>query len=947
MSTRGVLTILAAFLLSANALLLVHLRVIDFGTDARVQNAFEVQGAIADERGAFITAASVALNGNERGYSTESDAKGRFRFIGIQPGLYTLVVTAKGFAKSEQQVEVKAENIPSLRITLRVFIAEKIDVKSSAPSISAEPEKNLSSIVLTGADLQALPSDLRRMLEVLRQMACPSCRPDDVAIYVNGFRNNDGSRGAHRLPPKEVIEMIRIDANPFAAEFSEPGKGRIEITTKPGSDDYHGEVKFDYNDEALNARNALAPSRAPFQVRDYSGYFMGPVARNKWDYMVYAGRWEQNENGVVNATTVDPATSEPRTFSTTVVTPSRINNLTLHTNYLFSKKNTLGIEYSLATDHATNQGLQGGLELPERAFGRSSREQAFRFSLTSIANEHTINETRLELARRNSETEAVSSSPALLVLDAFNGGGNQSSLFNRNLSNTLQFTDNLTFTHNRHTLKTGVRVDAISLSSLDRSNFGGTFTFGSDFDRDSNGNIKLGANGQLITITPLENYRRTLLGIPGYQPSQFSIVRGNPVVGMAQWNVGWFAQDDWRLAPGLTLSFGLRHEFQTHLVDKLNFAPRAAIAWTPDKKQKSTVRAGGGIFYSAVFSDITLETAKLDGSRQREITIQRPKFFPNVPDNLDGATLSLPTIHMKSRNLAAPYSLLATVSYERQLPWKLFGSIGYTYQRGERLLRTRNINAPLASGARPFPDKGPILQFESTGVSERHELLLALRGNVGSKVTVFGNYALAFARSNTDDAHTEPANSYDLSSEFGRAALDQRHNFFFGGTVSLPWNVIFSPYLFVSSSPPFNITTGRDNNGDTLFTDRPAFAAPGDPGAIATRFGFFNPNPAPGDVIIPRNYGRGSGQRSVNVSFAKTFVVGRPSHSVRSATANSGGQQTGDRRRYNLALSVNAENLFNHTNLAAFNGVVTSPLFGRANRALGARKVEFALSFSF
>jgi hypothetical protein len=282
-------------------------------------------------------------------------------------------------------------------------------------------------------------------------------------------------------------------------------------------------------------------------------------------------------------------------------------------------------------------------------------------------------------------------------------------------------------------------------------------------------------------------------------------------------------------------------------------------------------------------------------------------------------------------------------------------------------LRTRNINAPTLANVRPFPTEGPILQFESTGLSTGHELKLAFRTDNRKSLSFFGNYVLSITRSDTDGAYLAPANSYDLSNEFGRANSDQRHRVFIGGTVSVPGGFRISPYVFLSSGRPFNITTGRDNNGDTLFTDRPAFARSDDPEAIITRFGIFNPNPRPGDQIIPRNFGDGPGQITVNLNASKTFNFNTPtpSQSVNPRSSgnlqsnltdpNQGGiAQGGNRasaaaegRPLHLTLGVNAENLFNHTNFASPNGILTSSFFGRSNRALPSRRIEMSLRFSF
>jgi hypothetical protein len=489
-----------------------------------------------------------------------------------------------------------------------------------------------------------------------------------------------------------------------------------------------------------------------------------------------------------------------------------------------------------------------------------------------------------------------------------------------------------------------------------------------------------------------------LAGEAGYRPSQFSIVRGDPAVNISQWEMGWFAQDDWRLSPQLTLSFGLRHEFQTNLGDKRNLAPRFGLAWQVDKK--STVRAGAGLFYDYVESGITLDTLRLNGQLQRQFVIQRPGFFPEIPDILDGATERQPTIRVKEANLRLPYAMISTISYERALPANLFASFDYRWSRGVHLLRSRNINAPLPFAAeQPIPGQGPILQYESSGLSTRNEVRANLRWNY-KRVSLFGGYTISSTRSNTDGAGQTPANSYDLSTEWGRSNRDARHQGFFGGSVSLPWQVRLNPSVNFSSGSPFNITTGRDNNRDTLFNDRPAFASADDSEAIITRFGVFNPNPQPGDEIIPRNFGQGPGSVNVSLNISKTFnfgpTLGRGAARVASpggegAEAQAQPQGPGNRRggggagrvggggrggagrvggggrgggrggggfggaessgesrqKYNLTLGINMQNLFNMTNLAGFNGVLTSPRFGTANRALQARRIEASLSFRF
>ncbi len=964
-------------------LLATPLTTLAAGNDNEPQGAAELRGTVLDETRAYMVAIPVVLDdGKGNKYTTQTDEKGQYRFIGVKPGIYTLTVEAEGFAAFSEQIDLTGRPRAPFDVVLKVFIAEQVEVKDTEAAISAEPDKNLSAVTLTAKELEALPDDPDELLNTLRQMAGAGAG-DDAAVYVGGFRE----RG--QLPPKESIQMIRINSNPFAAEFSEPGFSRIEIVTKPGSDTFHGSFRFNFNDESLNARNAFADIKAPTQNRNYNGSFTGPIIRNRWGFFINVDRRAAEENVFVNALTVNPQTFATEPFVTTVLTPRTNTNFEIRTDFLATKKHTIGLGYRISKSNAENQGLDE-LSLPERAFNRETREDTVRFSLTTIATERAVNEARLQLSRRSNNSRALTDAVAITVLDAFNAGGNQGSLFLDSSTDNLDFTNNLTYTHNKHTIKLGVRAEVTQLENINRSNFGGSFTFSS-----------------------LEQYRRVLRGDAGARPSQFSINRGDPFISLNQWETGFFLQDDWRVSNRLTLSYGLRSEFQTNLQDKLNVAPRFGIVWA-QKDGKGTVRGGAGVFYNRVDNGITFDTIRFDGTRQLQFTITNPNFFPDVPTN-PGGTARPSTIREKAEDLNMPYSINTTIGYERQLPWKLFGSATYSWNRGVHLLRSRNINAPTlgASGdpVFPFPGQGAILLYESTGFSNRHELRLSLRTNFNPKLTLFGFYTLSSTKSDTDGAGSQPANPFDLTNEYGRAGFDARHQFFVSGSMTLPWNLRVTPYLRGNTGRPFNITTGRDDNRDLSFADRPSFGRLGEAGVIATRFGIFDPTPEIGDLIIPRNFGDGPGLISANLGISKTFGFGPAAGNFPGQSARNGNQSGGQgqnqrggnnqssnrggnsssgnrgggggfgggavmrgggggfggpggffndsRNKYSVTVSVNFSNIFNHVNLGRFNGVLTSPRFGQANSTAsgggfggfggndGSRRIDASVAFRF
>ncbi len=976
-------------------LLIVSLIGFDGSGPVYAQGLIELRGTVVDETNAYIAAAPLTLDdGKGQKYTAVADDHGRYRFS-VKPGVYTLTAEVEGFAKYSEQIDLTSKPNGVFDVKLKVVLAEQVEVKDNAATISTDPDKNLSAITLTEKDLEALPDDPDELLETLKQMA--GAAGADANVFVGGFRE----RG--QIPPKEAILRININTNPFSAEHFETGLGRIEIITKPGVDTYHGGFNLSFNDESLNARNPYASFRAPLQYRRYGGYFSGPIIRNRAGFFFDFSRNETDENEVVNAIVLNPTTLQPQPFLTTFLTPIRGYNFSVRTDVLLTKKHTIGLQFRHSENDRVSLG-GNGFYLPERASRTTSHEDTLRFSLTTIASEHAVNEIRIQAGRRPSRSRAVSSDIAINVLDAFSSGGSQS--FSDNINRNLDLAEILTYTHRTHTFKTGFTAEANQYENLNRSNFNGTFTFSS-----------------------LDQYAAVLRGDPGVHPSQFSTNRGDPFLGFTQWEYGAFLQDDWKVSPKLTLSFGLREDFQTHLQDKVNFSPRFGVVWAVNKK--TNIRGGGGVFYNRLDTGITSDVTRFDGGHQQQFVVQEPDFFRNIPNTFGLVAQIQPTIRTKVEDLNAPYTIQGNISYERQLPKNMFASVSYDVFRGVHLLRLRNINAPLGfengQPILPSPGDGPILQYESTGFSRRHQIRTGVRANINQKINLFSFYTLAWSHNDTDGSGTAPANPYDFSTEYGRASSDYRHQLIFVGNFTLPGEVRLTPNINIRSGGPFNILTGRDNNGDSVFSDRPAFANPGDPGAIVTRFGTFNPNPLPGDEIIPRNFGRGPGSINVNLGVSRTFGFGPPPNNFPGMSAanraqqgrQQGGQQAqnqrgtggrgaqgggdqggrtganaggqgrvgqagggptmvmtggggmmvmgggpggfgGNRHKYNLTISINASNVLNHFNEGRFNGTLTSPFFGRSNSASGggggfggfggfggSRRIDLSMRFNF
>jgi hypothetical protein len=306
--------------------------------------------------------------------------------------------------------------------------------------------------------------------------------------------------------------------------------------------------------------------------------------------------------------------------------------------------------------------------------------------------------------------------------------------------------------------------------------------------------------------------------------------------------------------------------------------------------------------------------------------------------------------------------------------------------RGIHELRTNDINAPLpgtytgsGTGVRPYGDVGDIYLYESTGRLNQNQWMTNVNSRVNRNVSIFAFYVLNHANSDTDGPTTFPSNQYDLSEEYGRAAIDVRHRFVLGGSVTGPFGLRFAPFIIARSGTPINITTGRDLNGDQTFSDRPGLATDlSRAGVIETPFGAFDPQPLPGEILVPRNYGDSPGYFTINLRLSRTFGFGATKSAAASGSDPVGGRgggwrgggmrmgggggmrsifsDPGSERRYSLTLAVQARNLLNNVNPAEPFGNLTSPVFGQSIALANSfgpggtannRRIELQLRFNF
>lgn len=943
------------------------------------QGTGTLRGRVIDQHGSVIPNATVmATNGRDIEKTTSTLTEGEFIISGVPIGTYTVRAKAPGFAPYENtEVDVTAGRHSELTIRLVVTIAPQEMTISNENPVNTDPENNQSALRLVGRDLETLPEDPDEFMAALQALAGPS-GPGVGQIYIDGFTGG-------RVPPRESIREIRVNENPFSAEVDRVSYGRVEIFTKPGAEKWHAQFFFNFNDESLNARNPFSSNRGPSQIRFFGGNISGPIIKKKASLFVDFESRDFADNGIVNATILD-SNLEPVLFSRAFLVPTRRPSLSPRFDYAINQRNTLIARYSFTHNAVDNRGV-GDLLIPTRAFDTVYNEHTLHVVETAVLALNLVNETRFQYIHSSYRQEATNRTSTINVTGSFLGGGSDVGLtFFR--ENRFELQNHTNWLRGKYSLRFGARLRGVQLDDHSEFNFAGTFTFAGR-----------------VGVSSLEQYLRRLLGDPDsrFSPNQFTINAGDPRSDISQVDFGAFINNDWSVRPNLMVSFGLRYETQNNIESNLNLAPRVSFAWSPDRGQqpKTVFRGGFGIYYERVPESLSLQQKRFNGTTQVQYVVtdaallNEPVFTPGgvtgVPSAQQVASLvpNSASVRLLAHDIEAPYTLQSAVSVERQFPLRTTVAFTYLIARSMTQLRTRNVNAPFCrllctvdqALIRPILEQGNIYQAESSGRLDFRQFTINFRTRLNPNFSIFGNYRAGFVRSDTDGVGTFPAYSYDLSGEYGNALSDARHFFLLGGSFGLPRGLRVGTYITASSGRPFNITTGFDNNRDSVFTDRPAVATDlGRASVRRTGFGAFDLEPLPEQQIIPRNYGRGPSVVNVNLNITKTFSFGggqgnadsssgrgaqrrtpSPSSPGAGGSGASGGRQPN--KPYNLALGMQVFNLFNHVNAGAPIGNLSSPRFGESNSLAsfgflnaggsggglntGSRRITLQVRFSF
>jgi len=496
----------------ARRMLFLAILMASAGTPVLAQSGGTLRGQVLDPTGAVIPGAEATLTRGSSALSAQSGSDGIYLFRAVPDGVYTLTVTMTGFAPfSQANVAITAGQTRNLNISLKIAAQQQnVIVNDQSAGVSVNPDENANAMVIKGSDLDALSDDPDQLQNELQALAGSSAGPNGAQIYIDGFTGG-------QIPPKASIREIRINQNPFSAEFDRIGYGRIEILTKPGSDKFSGHIMALGTDSAWNTANPLVPAQP-----SYYDFFMqadvnGPLSKHASYFANFLGLDRQNQNIIDAINPADTSTS----IREALPNPSTLMLANPRVDFQLGTSNTLSIRDSFSRSVATGNGT-GQLNLSEQAFNIHDVENALQASDTVVINRRLINETHFQWRRIRNEQTPSYFTPTVTVQGAFTTGGSNSGVV-QDHQDIFELLNDSTATAGSHTIRFGTHLRA---------------------SRDANDSTS-GANGNYLFNTIAQYLAQT--------PAQYqATVIKNPLARVLLFDGALFYQDDWRVKPYLT-----------------------------------------------------------------------------------------------------------------------------------------------------------------------------------------------------------------------------------------------------------------------------------------------------------------------------------------------------------------------------------------------------------
>ncbi|MCC6393031.1 MAG: TonB-dependent receptor [Bryobacterales bacterium] len=909
-----------------------------------------ISGRVMDASGAVVQGAIVTARQTETNFTgaTSTDGEGRFRFSYLKAGPYHVTVRKSGFIDMAQGLRLSAGGAYDLSVRLTVGDQRtSVNVSGEATVLEAARSQIAGSVV--EHEIRILPLNGRSFLDLA--LLIPGVSPTNTGsnqlfaetsavpgqgisigsqrnfsnnFIVDGLSANDDAAGLSGVfYGLDTVQELQVVTSGGQAEFGRALGGFVNVVTKSGTNTVHGDLYGYFRNQRFNAATPLSNDTLPMTQAQYGASLGGPMARDRTFYFGNFERRDLNQSGLVSISPANAAAINSRLdaigfqgqrISTGIYpNPVHLTNLLAKVDHSLTTRDQLAVRYSLYDANSGNSRGVGGLNAVTASAGLDSTDETIAVSNILTLSPRTVNETRGQITRGN--LLALPSDPAgpsvsIAGVAAF---GRLSGSPAGRMNNLYEIADNLSHQVGGHAIRMGVNLLYNDTTITFPRTVKGSYSFSS-----------------------LANFRLGLYNNAGYTQTF-----GNTVAGQTNPNIGFFAQDEWKAAPSLTLNAGIRYDLQfldTIETDTNNVSPRAGFAWTPFASRRTVVRGGFGLFYDRVplraLANALLSsnnTTTLTSASQVSVNLSPAQtgapVFPNIlPALPSGALMNYSTMDRRMQNA---YSTQGNVEVEHQIGQRGTLSVGYEHLRGLHLIVSMNQNAPTCvaaggnNGCRPNPNYANNNQYRSQADS----LYNGLHVSYQQRPVRFGSfrisYALSKAMNNVGEFFfSSPIDPYNIWRDYGRSDDDQRHRVVFDGALNSPmrpartsWQKLsfgfqLSGMLQYYSALPLNITTGSTTIQGT-----------------AAR-------PLVDGEYLQRNAGTGSNFFGVSLRTSRVFPL---------------------TEHLKMELMAETFNALNHRNNLTRNGVFGSGAypsapsagFGRVTAVNDPRSMQFALRLRF
>jgi outer membrane receptor protein involved in Fe transport len=946
----------------ATALLLVSTT--QLNAQETLTNA-SVTGRVVDPSGAVvagatITAIQIATNQSQ---TIQTDGQGRFRLPYLPVGEYQISAQAGGFAKVSRQVQLTVGSAFDITLQLRVSTETKVEVTGTPPVIE-ENRSQISQTVLQ-PEITNLPYEGRNYLDL--GLLLPGVSPTNTgstqtlaetsevvgqgysvnsqrnfsnSFVIDGLSNNDDAAGvAGNVFSMDVVQQFQVVTSGGQAEFGRALGGYFNLITKSGTNQLHGTAYGFLRNQRLNADNALSGSKLPLTQGVYGVSLSGPV---KKDRTFLFGNFEGGRLNTVGIITVTPANASVINSRLVAVgykgpllpvfsTPTTLYPTTLHTDtffvrgdHRFRQHDQFDVRYSLYKLGSANARGVGGLNEVSNGTSAYDTNQTIAVSNVATLSPNTFNETRGQFSYDNLTAPPNDLIGPAVTISGLATFGRSTSSPTARLNYLYEVVNNLVMQKGVHTVKIGVDFlyndDTITYPQSLR----GSYSFSS-----------------------LVNFLTGTYNSQGYTQNF-----GTPRIQQNNPNLGFYAQDEWKVSSSFTLNAGIRYDLQslqTINTDRNNVSPRVGFAWSPYSAGTTVVRASYGLFYDRVPLR-PLANALLSANNTTDPT--QGRFFSYTFSPIDAGapifpsvasappTVAKPNYATMDLNIQNPYSQQASLEVEQQIFPTSTLSISYQYLRGLHLISSINTNINV-DGTRPDPSRGNVKPYSSIFDSYYNGLAISYLQRPVSWGSMRISYTWSKAIDNVGQFFfSSPINNFYPGQDRSRSDNDQRHRVVFNvilnstttsakdwvDHITHGWEL--GGVLQYYSRLPFNITTGANTKQAT--SQRPCA-----PGYSLTTNGGLNPctEALPG-AVIDRNAGIGFNFFVLNTRLSRTFAL---------------------TERVKIQGIAEAFNALNHRNDMIPNGTwgtgtypsTPNASFGQATAVGDARSVQLAARINF